>query len=92
MENDWGWGVVVHVKKHQGGQGTLPSILKSSKPSFYCVDTLLHCSSTVAQDKTQQKPKPCPKGEMGELKVVRLMFPCLFVEKYQIQNSCSFII
>lgn len=70
--DDWGWGVVVNVvKKQPGGQSTLPSsILMSPRPSFYLVDTLLYCASGAVQDGPRQKPRPCAKGEKGEMHVV----------------------
>lgn len=70
--DDWGWGVVVNVvKKQPGGQSILPSsILMSPRPSFYLVDTLLYCASGVVQDGPRQKPRPCLKGEKGEMHVV----------------------
>ncbi|MCO5560310.1 hypothetical protein L7F22_013922 [Adiantum nelumboides] len=70
--DDWGWGVVVNVvKKQPGGQSTLPSsILMSPRPSFYLVDTLLHCATAATQDGPRQKPRPCAKGEKGEMQVV----------------------
>lgn len=79
----WGWGVVVHVvKKQSAGQGNLPSsILTSPRSSFYLVDTLLHCSSTIVQDGSRQKPRPCLKGEKGEMQVVSFSFFC----------SCDFV-
>lgn len=61
------------VKKQPGGQSTLPSsILMSPRPSFYLVDTLLYCASNAVQDGPRQKPRPCAKGEKGEMQVVSI--------------------
>eukprot|EP00117_Sycon_ciliatum_P021441 scpid29947/ scgid18789/ Superkiller viralicidic activity 2-like 2; ATP-dependent helicase SKIV2L2 len=68
-EDDFGWGAVVtfqkDVAKTKGSEEVQGSV--------YVVDVLLHCATESTQNAGTMLPKPCPKGDAGQLVVVPIL-------------------